>query len=275
MSLLQVAHVCTFLEAFAPPQLAEDWDNVGLLVGDRLAPVSKIMTCLTVTPDSAAEAIDRDADLIVTHHPMPFRPVKRLTTDSTIGKILLDLIRNGVAVYSPHTAFDSAISGINQQLAEGLGLLDIRAINAFVADENSPDLSDLECGPIGSGRIGRLASPSELRDVIGKAKELLSVSGLHVVGDPVAIVSVIAVACGSAGQFLGDANRLGCDVLLTGETNFHTCLEAEATGVHLILPGHYASERFAVERLAETMSNEFPNAAIWPSEREHDPLRWI
>ncbi|MCO6454149.1 MAG: Nif3-like dinuclear metal center hexameric protein, partial [Pirellulaceae bacterium] len=85
----------------------------------------------------------------------------------------------------------------------------------------------------------------------------------------------VAVACGSAGQFLPAAARAGCDLLLTGETSFHTCLEAQALGVHLLLPGHYASERFAVEQLAELLAAEFPALHIWASRHERDPLKWL
>ena len=114
--------VCRFLNEFAPPRLAEDWDNVGLLVGDATRPVSKIMTCLTITPGSAAEAVSEHADLIVTHHPLPFRPLKRLTTETVPGRLLLQLIEASIAIHSPHTAFDSAAAGINQRLAVGIGL---------------------------------------------------------------------------------------------------------------------------------------------------------
>src|SRR2546421_8673768 len=99
-----VAAIIETLEQFAPLKLAADWDNVGLLLGDRAAPVTRIMTCLTVTPESAGEAIERKADLIVSHHPILFKAVKRLTGDSVEGRMLLGLARAGVAGYSPHTA---------------------------------------------------------------------------------------------------------------------------------------------------------------------------
>src|SRR5690242_5627278 len=104
--MLTVAAVVKFLEQLAPPELAAGWDNTGLLLGDLAAEVQRLMTCLTVTPDSAAEALDSNAQLIVTHHPVLFRPVKRLTSGTPEGRMLLALIRAGVAVYSPHTAFD-------------------------------------------------------------------------------------------------------------------------------------------------------------------------
>src|SRR4051812_22383303 len=126
--MITVAAICGFLESFAPAVLAAEWDNVGLLVGDRAQKVERIMTCLTITPAAAAEAIREQADLIVTHHPLPFKPLKRLTADQPAGRILLDLIRAGIAIHSPHTAFDSAAAGINRQLAEGLGLTNIQPL---------------------------------------------------------------------------------------------------------------------------------------------------
>src|SRR5262249_37178267 len=117
-----VADLVAWLERFAPPPLAADWDNVGLLLGDRKGAVRRIMTCLTVTPESAAEAVDSGSQLIVTHHPVLFRSVKRLTTDTSEGRMLLSLIAAGVAVYSPHTAFDNTKGGINAMLAGRLGL---------------------------------------------------------------------------------------------------------------------------------------------------------
>src|SRR5438067_981989 len=129
--MLTVDSVIRFLDEFAPPSLAADWDNVGLLLGDRAAEVRRIMTCLTVTPTSAAEAIESEAQIIVTHHPVLFRPVKRLTTATTEGRMLLDLIRAGVAVYCPHTAFDNTRDGINETLAQRLGLVDVRPLRPW------------------------------------------------------------------------------------------------------------------------------------------------
>ncbi len=122
---LTVADVARFFDAFAPPALAEEWDNVGLLVGRSDQPIGRVMTCLTITPASAREAVEAGAQLIVSHHPLPFRPLKRLTADSGEGGLLLELIGAGIAVFSPHTAFDSARQGINQRLADGLELVDV------------------------------------------------------------------------------------------------------------------------------------------------------
>jgi dinuclear metal center YbgI/SA1388 family protein len=120
-----VAAVAEILESFAPPPLAADWDNVGLLLGERTAEVRRIVTCLTVTAEVAAEAVAEQAQLVVTHHPILFRAVKRLTDATPEGRMLLLLIRHGVAVYSPHTAFDNTRGGINDMLAAMLGLSDV------------------------------------------------------------------------------------------------------------------------------------------------------
>lgn len=125
---MQLQSILDWLAAFAPLRLAESWDNVGLLLGDPGQPVRKAMTCLTVTPASAAEAVREGAELIVSHHPVLFKPTQRLTTATPEGRLLLPLLRAGVAVYSPHTAFDNCRGGINDLLAERLGLLETRPL---------------------------------------------------------------------------------------------------------------------------------------------------
>lgn len=259
-----IQDLCDYLETFAPARLAEEWDNVGLLVGDARRAATRVMTCLTITPASAAEAVAERADLIVTHHPLPFRPLKRLTTDSVPGRLLLDLIAANVSVHSPHTAFDSAAKGINQRLAAGLGLQDVAPLLP----------REMDVDGLGSGRLGRLKAAQPLREIAAHVRDFLKIEGLHQVGDDARAISKIAVACGSAGSFLEPARRAGCQLLITGETTFHTCLEAEANDVALLLPGHYASERFGVEALAEEVANAFPAITVWASRRECDPLVW-
>jgi dinuclear metal center YbgI/SA1388 family protein len=261
--MLLVNDIACFLETFAPARLAESWDNVGLLAGDRNRPVSKVMTCLTITPSSAQEAIDAGAELIVTHHPLPFRPLKRLSTDTPEGKLLCDLLAARIAIYSPHTAFDSAAAGINQQLAEGIGLADIRPLVC------QPD------GQLGAGRFGRPAAGLTIGQVAERLKRFLSVGQLQAVGQAGQTVRAIAVACGSAGEFLEPARQAGCQLLVTGEVRFHTCLEAEAAGVGLLLAGHFASERFAVVALAEVLAAAFQSIEVWSSRQERDPLGWM
>lgn len=264
----RIAEVCRFLEEFAPTFLAEDWDNVGLLVGNSESPVNRLMVCLTVTPTSVQEAIHRQAQLIVTHHPFPFRAMKQITAATTPGRLLLDLIGAGIGVYSSHTAFDSARFGINQQLAVGLGLREIiPLIPKLGTTERDNDL--------GSGRQGQYPSELPLSVVVGRLKCFLAIDGLHQVGSSETPIQRVAVACGSAGVFLEPARRANCSLLVTGETNFHTCLEAEANQTAMLLTGHFASERFAVEQLSKQLDEQFVDVTVWACEREQDPLTWV
>ncbi|MFO1021353.1 MAG: Nif3-like dinuclear metal center hexameric protein [Planctomycetales bacterium] len=128
-----LADLIRTLDELAPASLAESWDNTGLLLGDAARGVKKILTCLTLTEDVAQEAISEGADLIVTHHPVMFRPIQKLTTGDAQGRILLGLAREGIAVFSPHTRYDNAPRGINQQLAEACGLEGIRPLRTAAA----------------------------------------------------------------------------------------------------------------------------------------------
>ncbi len=138
-----VANIADFLQAFAPLELAEEWDNVGLLLGDKASCAERIMTCLTVTPITADEAIENRAELIVSHHPILFRGCKQLTAESAESKMLLSLIRAGIAVYSPHTAFDNTRGGINDMLAARLGLTSVGPLRTSQGDKEAGRQGDI------------------------------------------------------------------------------------------------------------------------------------
>jgi dinuclear metal center YbgI/SA1388 family protein len=368
--MLSLAEVIDHLEQLAPLQLAADWDNVGLLLGDRAAAVARIMTCLTVTPESAGEAIDRRADLIVTHHPILFKAVKRLAGDTAEGRMLLGLARAGVAVYSPHTAFDNAPGGINDLLARKLSLLNVGPLRAvagprrvklvvFVPQSDLARVQDAlfaagagrigeysECsfrlagtgtfhgsdaanpavgqkgrreevsewrlevvcperrldeviaamrkahsyeepafdlyplaaapggGSGGEGRLGSLPAPLALGDLAAKVRQVLGCGPVQTVGEPAREVRRVAIVCGAGGEMLGDALRARADVFLTGEMRFHDYLAARAQGLAAVLPGHHATERCGVEDLAQRLRAKWPEAEVWASEKEHDPVLW-
>lgn len=367
--MLTLANIIEFLETLAPLELAAEWDNVGLLIGDSGRAVERIMTCLTVTPESAAEAIDARANLIVTHHPILFRPVQRLTTSTPEGRLLLDLIEAGIAVYCPHTAYDNAPRGINDLLAQRLGLHDVISLRprsgaeqcklvVFVPAADLTGVADAifgagagkigqysECSfrlagtgtffgsestnptigqkgrreevaewrlevvcpessvgqvvtamrsahsyeepaydiyplrPVsssqGEGRVGNLPLPITLAQLARLVKEQLKTGNVQIVGKPEGQVSRVAIACGAAGEFLADAVRAQAQVLVTGEMRFHDYLAAQAQGMSLLLPGHYATERPGVEELAERLQTQWPELQVWPSRREADPSCWL
>jgi len=258
-----VGDISQYMNILAPASLAEEWDNVGLLVGDPDAMVKRAMTCLTITPESAAEAVNRNANVVVTHHPLPFRPMNRLTTCKTASRLLLQLIKSDIAVISSHTAFDSAAQGINAQLAEKFDLTHCK-----------PLVPSVELGgDVGSARIGEANAGTSLQTLIDLAKSSFEIPSVRFVGNPDQPVSRVALCCGSGGAFLESAIGEGCDAMITGEATFHTCLEAKANGIALLLLGHHASERFAVEALASELGNAFDNLTVWASEDESDPVQ--
>jgi dinuclear metal center YbgI/SA1388 family protein len=361
-----VADIVRFLEEVAPLRVAASWDNVGLLLGDASAPVDRMLTCLTVTPDSAAEAVADNVQLIVSHHPILFRATQRLTTETPEGRMVLALARAGIAVYSPHTAFDNAAGGINDILARRLGLVDVQPLRegqgprqckfvVFVPESDLGRVSDAlfaagaghigqyrECSfrlagtgtffgtdaanptigqkgrreevnewrlealcpevsvdrviaavrqahsyeepafdvyllrserePGGQGRIGSLPQPMPLEAFARLVRAELQASQVQAIGDAKRVVRRIALACGSAAEFLSDATRHGADAFLTGEARFHDCLAAQANNIALILPGHYATERCGVEELATRLQGQFERLRVWASRREREPL---
>lgn len=256
-----VADAIRCLEAIAPPELAEDWDNVGLLVGDPSADLSRVLTCLTLTPDVVGEAIQSGCDLVVTHHPLPFRGIKTLTTATTDGSSLWRLARAGVAVYSPHTAYDSAAEGINRQWADRLGLTAIRPITPL---EGAPE-------GVGVGRIGTV-SDGDFMALCGVIRSVVNLPALRVVPTPNGRCERVAIACGSGGSLLDAALSADCDVFLTGEMSFHEALRCRSEGIGVVLTGHYASERFAVETLAERLAKALEGVSVQPSGVEQDPF---
>ena len=272
---LSLENIVQFLETRYPLVLAESWDNVGLLVGDPAMPVRRIMTCLTVTPESCREAIEQQANLIVTHHPFPFQPVRQITTATPAGTMLWQLIRAGIAVYSGHTAFDSATTGINQQIAEMFGLLDITTLYPSQIDANP---SETPSAPQGTGRIGMLPQSVPLIKLVETAAKLFRQTVVPYIGQADRLVQRLAIGCGAAGEFLEQAIIGKADAFLVGEAKFHQYLEASAKGIALILPGHYASERFAVEQMAGVIADHFCDfdepPTVWPSREECDPVRY-
>jgi dinuclear metal center YbgI/SA1388 family protein len=261
-----IADACRVLEEIAPLALAEPWDNVGLLLGDRNDPLTQLLTCLTLSPNVVDEAIALGASLVVTHHPIPFRPLAKLTTDTIPGGILWRLASHRIAVYSPHTAYDSAPQGINQQLALRLGL---QAIEPLVPIDGARR----DGAPVpGSGRLGRLPKPISMTEWTRVVRSHFPDAPLQSGRPRQTPLQTIAIACGSGGSFLDAADRRGADCLITGETNLHTALDAKARGIGLILLGHHASERFAIETLATMLAPRLPETTVTASTTEVDPI---
>lgn len=258
-----IADIVAWMQRLAPLELSEDWDNTGLLLGDTASTATRVMTCLTLTADVVDEAVEQGAQLVITHHPLPFRPLNRLTTETATGRLLWRLAKGGIAVYSAHTAWDSAAGGVNDQLASLLGLAGVEPL--------LPNASGLHKG-LGAGRVGSLASPLKMAAVAELlAKQLPGCRPRGVDSGQQAVR--VAIACGSGASLLAAALQHGCDLFLSGEATFHQCLEGREAGISLLLIGHFASERFAMEHLAKRLGGDFSQLTSWASEAESDPVQ--
>lgn len=249
------------LQKIAPLELAENWDNVGLLVGDPTASISRVLTCLTLTEEVLREAISLQVELIVPHHPIPFRPLSRITTDDPTGNILFRAMQHSIAIYSPHTAWDNAPQGINRQLADALYLGNIRPITL----STHPELAKRE---LGSGILGDFATPTSVESLVERlGSKIQGITARHT-DNKSKLIQKVGIVCGSGGSLLAKAAQCGCDLFLTGEATYHQCLEAQARGITLLMIGHFASEAFAMKRLASLLVNELKEIEATASQSE-------
>lgn len=255
----------TTLQEIAPLSFAESWDNVGLLVGNRGRQISGAMTCLTLTAATLQEAIQEQVQLVICHHPIPFKPLSKITDDTTSGKLLLRAIEAGIAIYSPHTAWDNAKSGINQQLAKLLELESIQPLTAF-----SPEISTDES--LGVGRYGKFPIPTSIDAVFQRLETDIPGIRTRHTHSASHCVRRIGIVCGSGGSMLPLVARRGCDAMLTGEATYHQCLEAESLGIAMLLIGHHASESFAMKELALQLKIKHPELKISTSQSEDSPF---
>ena len=219
--MITVKDIYNQLNELADVKLAEKWDNVGLMLGDNNSNVNKVLVCLDVTTKVVKEAIDNNVDLIVSHHPLIFKPLKSLDfTDDFKSNIIRDLIKNDISVISFHTNLDSAKLGLNDHLAKLLDLDDIRVLFEHNLDKEA-----------GLGRIGRLSSSLSMEEKFS----LDTVSA--VIGDDKEI-STVALLGGSGADFLYSLPEV--DIYLTGDVGYHAALDAIEMKKNIIDIGHFA-----------------------------------
>ena len=241
------------LYALAPRELAEDWDIVGLLVGDPDREVSRILVSLDITQAVADEAAAGGAELIVAHHPVMncrWHPVQSLREDTVQGKLLRTLIRGDIAAICMHTNLDMTVGGVNDVLAWALKLEDPGPLeNGFVRTGNLPD------GPI------------SLQEFVRRITSALNCRGLRYIdgGRP---VHRVAVGGGSCGEFRADAIRDGCDTFVTADIKYHDFLDAAADGINLIDAGHFETEDPVCFAVMEYLQKTFPELIIQKSSHQ-------
>ena len=231
---MKINDIIERLEKEFPTELAYEWDNVGLLVGDRDREVTTVVTCLDVTEDVIEFAKNAEAELIISHHPVIFSPINRINGDTKNGKLLMDAIENKIAIYSAHTNCDKAENGINTRLAEMFNLKDVEPLQED-----------------GLGRIGTLEPSVEFCELAKSVEDKLSVK-IRFCGDTKTTVKKVAICSGAGGDVIPSAIEKGADVLVTGDTKYHQMLDSK-DDINIIDAGHFGTECIVTEIFARIL----------------------
>lgn len=227
------------MERFAPPVLREDWDNVGLLLGSFGQSVSKVLVTLDVLDNVVEEALANRADMIVSHHPVIFKGVKRLNDGDKAGKRLLTLIRSGIAVYAAHTNLDAAEGGTNDVLFDALGLLNKEGLKP----------SGHEGYPFACGRVGNLPEATTLAAFAARVRGAVSAEYVTYSGEDNAPVRRVGLCtgAGAAAEYFALAKEKGCDAYVTGDVTHHAAQAALDMGLCVVDATHYYTEMIVNE----------------------------
>ena len=258
-----ISEVGSALEAWAQPGWAQSYDNVGLQVGDARRTVQRVLIALDLTPAVLNEAKQHGATLIITHHPLVFTPLRSVTADGFVSNLALRLAEAGIALYSIHTNLDAAPGGVSFALAERLGLLDVRFLDALEPSEPSVDPSIIQAG---LGAVGRLDASMPLSAFLQRVAERLNAGSLRYVGDLEAAVETVAVCGGSGSSFTPQALRAGADAYVTADVTYHKFFDVlDLDGqprMALIDAGHYETEALTEDLLQDWLGRRFP-AVEW------------
>lgn len=256
------------IEAYAPLSLAEDHDPTGLQIGDPSQEIHRVMTTLDLRPEVVAEAIEQRVDFIFAHHPVMFHPAKNLDFRDPQKAMYADLIRHGIVVYAAHTNLDAAAGGMNDWLAQLLGIHEVVPLLA------NPD------GQTGLGRIGRLAQETTVAEYATFVRQQFGVDHLRVITpDLNRTIEQVAVIGGDGGRYYRQAQAAGADVLVTADLYYHTGHDVLADDFVVIDPDHHM-EAIVKEKMADLIrtwqsKERWQLTAVVPSQVNTDPYTYI
>lgn len=260
-----VNDVLNYLNTIAPPYMKEGWDNVGLLCGSAQQPVTKILVALDPFEHVCREAKEVGADLLVTHHPLIFVAPHSITDDNSVGRSIMHLIRSNISAINAHTNLDCTPGGVNDVLAQTLGLKNVQVL--------SPNGQDTDGNPWGLLRAGNVEEQS-LADFLKTVKTALNCEGIRYVdgGRP---VSKVAVGGGSCGGAVREVYEAGCDTFVTADVKYNQFWDAKELGINLIDAGHFHTENPVVAVLAEKLQKAFPDIQVVTSKTHADCVKFF
>lgn len=242
---MECKKVIEILEKQSPKSYACDWDNVGLLVGREDKEIQKIYIALDATDEAIEEAIANGADMLLTHHPMIFKGMKRVTQEDFIGRRIIRLIQNDMVYYAMHTNFD--VMGMADLAADYLGISDTRVLEITSVSET---------GEEGIGRYGSLKKEMTVRECCEEVKQAFSLEKVKVFGDLERKVKTAAISPGSGRSVISNALQAGVDVLITGDIDHHEGIDAVAQKLTVIDAGHYGVEHIFIPYMEQYLKRE-------------------
>ena len=262
-----VREIYQYLDGLAPFSLQMDFDNAGFLVGRGDRTVDKILVSLDITEEVVSEAVELGCQLIVSHHPVIFFPAKSVTDTTPDGRILLSLVEYNIAAICAHTNLDAVSGGVNDTLAQRLGLTNIEQLKQDGVDSSGR--------PYGIGRVGNTAGvPMYAPAFAAFVKETLGANGVRFV-DARRPVRRVAVGGGACSDRMKDAIALGCDTFVTADVKYNGFLDAKALGLNLIDAGHYPTEQVVVPVLAKWLADGLPKVEVYTTQRHKEVFSYL
>lgn len=250
--MITIKDIYDEINRVAPFETQLSFDNSGFLVGHAQQQVENVLVSLDITPAVVEEAKQMGVQLIVSHHPVIFSPVRAITDETGTGQLLISLIKAGIGAICAHTNLDMANGGVNDCLARALALTECAVLQ--------PEGERCDIGVYGIGRIGqvKLQSVSQFADFV---KRTLGANSVRIV-DGGRTVSRVAVGGGACGDMIETAVLAGCDTFVTSDVRYHQFLQAKDLGLNLLDVGHFPSEHVVCATLADNLQKTFPNLSI-------------
>ena len=236
-----------WLNEHHPQKFAEDWDNVGLLVGDDQKEISHVFLALDLTEPVLDEAVASGADMILTHHPMIFSGIKKINNHTFTGRKILRLIKEDIPYFAMHTNYD--VIGMADLSADHLKLQDTRVLTVTDGSGEQPE---------GFGRVGKLSHVMTLGECGKYVKECNHIPDVRVYGDLDRKIETVAICTGSGKSMIGDVMAAGADVYVTGDIDYHTAIDTMADGLAIVDAGHYGTEYIFAEAMERELNEAFP-----------------
>ena len=243
----KVKDVTKVIEEFAPLSIQEGWDNSGLCIGSPEAPVTSVLLGLDCTPELVDEAIECGADMIVTHHPLIFSGLKKISPEDQVGEAVIKAIKAGISIYAAHTSADKVIAGVSGAMAARLGLQ-----NVSILDEDGEGT--------GLGVVGDLPQPLTAAEAVALVKERFSLKAMRTSRPVEGKISRVAMCGGSGGSLIKAAAASGAQLYISGDISYHNFFTRE--GFMIMDIGHYESEIEIVDILFSLLRKNFPTFAV-------------